>query len=266
MKLQDKVALVTGGARGIGLGISGCLAEEGASVVVADVEEAVSREAVESLRGRGGDSLALRIDVCDEGSVRRGVGETLERFGRIDILVNNAGVLGGMALGVPLTDLSVEHWDRAYEVNVRGTFLACREVAQHMKERRQGKILNVASRAGRDGRETLPHYGSTKAAVINFTMALAKEMAPYFVNVNAVCPGLIWTSMWNDLGKLYAEKFPEFRGMTPRRVFEEFVSRQPLKREQTPEDIGRAAVFLVSADARNVTGQSLLVDGGSVMF
>ena len=264
MKLQDKVALVTGGGRGIGLGICRCLAEEGASVVVADVEE--TEEAAESLKGLDGDSLALRMDVRDEESVRRGVEETLDRFGRIDILVNNAGVLGGMVLGVPLNDLSAEHWDRAYEVNVRGTFLACREVVPHMKERRQGKILNVASRAGRDGREALPHYGSTKAAVINFTMALAKEMAPYFVNVNAVCPGVIWTPMWDDLGRLYAEKFPEFQGMSPRQVFDEFVRRQPLQREQTPEDIGRAAVFLVSEDARNLTGQALLVDGGSVMF
>ncbi len=150
MKLQDKVALVTGGGRGIGLGICRCLAEEGASVVVADVEE--TEEAAESLKGLDGDSLALRMDVRDEESVRRAVEETLDQFGRIDILVNNAGVLGGMVLGVPLNDLSAEHWDRAYEVNVRGTFLACREVVPHMKERRQGKILNVASRAGRDGR------------------------------------------------------------------------------------------------------------------
>ncbi|MBI2881177.1 MAG: SDR family oxidoreductase [Candidatus Tectomicrobia bacterium] len=257
---------MTGGSRGIGLGISRCLAEEGASVAVADVDGAGSEEAAASLRQSGADSLAVRMDVRKEESVRQGVGETLDRCGCIDILVNNAGALGGMALGVPLTDISVEHWDRAYEVNVRGTFLTCREVVPHMKERRQGKILNVSSRAGRDGRETLPHYGGAKAAVINFTMALAKEMAPYFVNVNAVCPGLVWTPMWSDLGRLYAEKFPQFRGMSPRQVFEEFVRRQPLQREQTPEDIGRAAVFLVSEDARNITGQALLVDGGSVMY
>jgi NAD(P)-dependent dehydrogenase (short-subunit alcohol dehydrogenase family) len=233
---------------------------------VADVDEAASQEAAESLEGVGEDALALMMDVRKEESVREGVAEVLELFGRIDVLVNNAGVLGGMVLGVPLTDLTAEHWDRAYEVNLRGTFLVCREVVPHMKERREGKILNVSSRAGRDGRETLPHYGSSKAAVINFTMALAKEMAPYFVNVNAVCPGLLWTPMWDELGRLYAEKFPEFHGMSPREVFEEFVGRQPLKREQTPEDIGRAAVFLVSEDAQNITGQALLVDGGAVMF
>jgi NAD(P)-dependent dehydrogenase (short-subunit alcohol dehydrogenase family) len=206
------------------------------------------------------------MDVRDEASVRQGVSRAQERFGRVDILVNNAGVLGGMDLGVPLTDLTVDHWDRAYEVNVRGTFLVCREIIAHMKEQRQGKILNISSRAGRDGRQTLPHYGSSKAAVINFTMALAREMAPYFVNVNAICPGLLWTPMWNDLGRLYAEKFPEFEGMSPREVFDEFVRRQPLQREQTPEDIGRSAVFLVSEDARNITGQAILVDGGSVMY
>ena len=266
LRLRDQVALVTGGGRGIGLGISRCLAEEGASVAVADVDGAASREAVALLQGMAGDPLALVMDVRDEASIERGVGKTLERYGRIDILVNNAGVLGGMVLGAPLTDLSIEHWDRAYEVNVRGTFLVCREVAPHMKERRQGKILNIASRAGRDGRETLPHYGSAKAAVINFTMALAKELAPAFVNVNAVCPGLVWTPMWDELGRLYAAKFAEFAGMSPRQVFDEFVARQPLKREQTPEDIGRAAVFLVSEDARNITGQALLVDGGFVMY
>ena len=266
MRLEDKVALVTGGSRGVGLGICTCLAEEGASVIVADVDAEAADEAANALSKQENKPLALLMDVRDESSVREGVRKTLEHFGRIDILVNNAGVLGGRVLGVPLTDLSVEDWDRAYEVNTRGTFLVCREVAPHMKERRSGSILNVSSRAGRDGRETLPHYGSAKAAVINFTMALAKEMAPYFVTVNAVCPGLLWTPMWNDLGKLYAEKFPEFRGMTPRQVFDEFVNRQPLRREQTTEDIGRAAVFLVSGDARNITGQALLVDGGSVMY
>ncbi len=266
MKLEGKVALVTGGSRGIGLGICKCLAEEGASVIVADVDDAATHVAVDSLEGVGEDALALRMDVREEESVGQGIRQVLELFGRIDVLVNNAGVLGGLVLGVPLTDLSVEHWDRAYEVNVRGTFLVCREVVPHMKERREGKILNVSSRAGRDGRETLPHYGSSKAAIINFTMALAKELAPYYINVNAVCPGLLWTPMWDDLGRLYAEKFPEFHGMSPREVFDVFVSRQPLKREQTPEDIGRAAVFLVSKDAQNITGQSLLVDGGAIMF
>lgn len=266
MKLQGKVVLVTGGSRGIGLGICTCLAEEGASVIVADIDDEAARETAEGLNQYKGNSLALMMDVRDESSVSEGVEKSLKHYGQVDILINNAGVLGGLVLGVPLTDLSVENWDRAYEVNVRGTFLVCKELTPHMKDRGSGSILNISSRAGRDGRETLPHYGSAKAAVINFTMALAKEMGPYLVTVNALCPGLLWTPMWEKLGKLYSEKFSEYKGMTPRQVFDEFVKQQPIKREQTPQDIGRAAVFLVSEDAKNITGQTILVDGGSVML
>ncbi len=266
MKLQNKVVLVTGGSRGVGLGICTCLAEEGASVIVADIDAETSRETAEGLSRYEGTHLSLIMDVRKESSVSKGVEKALEKYGRVDILINNAGVLGGLVLGLPLTDLSVENWDQAYEVNMRGTFLVCKALTPHMKGRGSGSILNVSSRAGRDGRETLPHYGSAKAAVINFTMSLAKEMAPYLVTVNALCPGLIWTPMWEKLGKLYSEKFSEYKGMTPRQVFDEFVNQQPIKREQTPEDIGRAAVFLISEDAKNITGQTILVDGGSVMF
>jgi NAD(P)-dependent dehydrogenase (short-subunit alcohol dehydrogenase family) len=264
--LKEKVALVTGGARGIGFGISRCLAAEGGSVVVADMDEPGAQEGARALRSQGAEALGLHLDVREETSVEEAIRAALAHYRRLDILVNNAGVLGGSVLGAPLTDLSVKEWDQAYEVNVRGTFLVCRALLPHLKARRQGKIINISSRAGRNGRETLPHYGSTKAAIINFTMALAKEMAPYNVNVNAVCPGLIWSPMWEELGRLYAEKFEEFEGMTPRQVFDHFVSRQPLRREQTPEDVGWAVVFLASEDARNITGQSLLVDGGAVMF
>jgi NAD(P)-dependent dehydrogenase (short-subunit alcohol dehydrogenase family) len=135
-----------------------------------------------------------------------------------------------------------------------------------MKKARYGKILNLASIAGREGRPSLPHYSATKAAIINYTQALARELATDNINVNAICPGLLWTPMWEQVGNRYARNDPQYAAMEPRAVFEKMIAaRIPLGREQTPEDIGDAAVFLCSDEARNVTGQALDVDGGFFM-
>lgn len=269
MKLKDRVAIVTGGAIGIGRGVVLSMAEEGANAVVADIDFPGAQETARQAEALGPEAMALKVDVTSDEDVRRMVHETLKRFGKIDILVNNAGVVGGknLKLGMPLWDLTEEDWELAFQVNMKGAFLVTRAVLPHMMERRYGKIINMSSRAGRDGRESIPNYSTTKAALINFTQALAKEGAPHNINVNAICPGMIFTPIWESLAALYQAKYPHLKGMSPREVFDHFLqATTPLKREQTPEDIGRAAVFLASEDARNITGQALLVDGGAVMF
>ncbi|MFQ5895294.1 MAG: SDR family NAD(P)-dependent oxidoreductase [Nitrospinota bacterium] len=268
MRLAGKVAIVTGAARGIGEGIARCLAEEGARVVLSDLRGEEVQRAAETLAREGFEVLALAADVADEGQVRALVQGAIGAFGRADILVNNAGVVGapGFKLGMPLTDVTEEDFDLTYAVNVKGVFLPTRAVLPHMKAQRWGRIINISSRAGRSGRETLPHYSAAKAAVILFTQAVAKEAGPWGVTVNAICPGLVWTPMWELLAGLYQKKLPHLSDLSLRGVFDHFVSLTPLQREQTPWDIGRAAAFLASEDARTITGQALLVDSGAVMF
>ena len=135
-----------------------------------------------------------------------------------------------------------------------------------MKEQRSGKMVNIASIAGREGRPSLPHYSASKAAVINYTQSLAAELAPFNVNVNAVCPGLLWTPMWEQVGVRYAKRDPRLEDLSAREVFDQMVDEIiPLGREQTPEDIGNCVAFLVSDDAENITGQAVNVDGGAFL-
>ena len=269
MKLEGKTALVTGGGGGIGRGIALCLAEEGADVAVVDIDlpaaEAVAKEA-SRLRHR---CVAMKVDVSEPDEVRRMVEDVIREFGKIDILVNNAGV--GAApdweVGAPLR---VDDWDYVYQVNLRAYYLAWEAVSSHMMERRSGKIINVASVAGRVGggpSEMMWAYRVTKAAVINLSQSMAVLMGPHNVNVNCICPGLIWTKLWETKMATGMKKaMPIFAEMETRQIFETVVAMTtPLAREQTPEDIGRAVAFLVSDDAKNITGQALNVDGGSTL-
>ncbi|OGL58659.1 MAG: hypothetical protein A3J27_05870 [Candidatus Tectomicrobia bacterium RIFCSPLOWO2_12_FULL_69_37] len=266
--LEGRVALVTGAGGSIGRGIARCLAEEGMALALADVSLAGAEAAAAEAEGRGGRAIALGLDVARADQCRSAVGETRARLGGLHAVVNNAGVIGGpdLKLGLPLSDLTEEDWDAAYEVNVKGVFLLCQAALPHLQAQRWGRIVNISSRAGRHGTPAIPHYSASKAAVIIFTQALAREAAPHGVTVNAVCPGLIWSPMWERLARLYEAKLPGLEGKSPREVFDHFVAQTPLRREQTPEDIGRAVAFLASEDARTITGQALLVDSGAVMY
>jgi NAD(P)-dependent dehydrogenase (short-subunit alcohol dehydrogenase family) len=192
------------------------------------------------------------------------VGSARSTFGRLDILVNNAGVASRP--GMPFTNNTEADWDHVFAVNVKSIFLLTKALAPHFMERRQGRIINIASIAGPIAAVTMPPYSVSKMGVITFTRILAKELAPYNVTVNAICPGVLWTDFWQGLAAHIAETNPAFKGMTPRQVFDKRVKDLiPMGREQTPEDIGWAAVFLASDQARNITGQALNVDGGTVM-
>ena len=265
MDITDKVALVTGGGRGIGRGIALVMARNGADVAVVDLNlddaESVSAE----IAALGRAAVAVKADVADQACVNSMVDAILERFGRIDILVNNAGVIA--APGWESRELpSDEDWDLIMSINVRGVARVTETVAPHMMKQRYGKIVNIASIAGRLGSRTSSPYSASKSAVISMTQTAAVELADYNINVNAICPGLLWTPMWRRIAARYEKIHEQDRGLSEREVFDRYVAeRIPLGREQTPEDIGNAATFLASDSASNITGQALNVSGGSHM-
>ena len=264
MDVSGKIALVTGGGRGIGRGISLVLAKNGADVAVADVDLANAEAVAQEVSGVGRRSLAVSVDVTDQATVESMVSQLVDHFGRIDILVNNAGVIGA-AGWEDREKPNDEDWDLIFDVNVKGIARVTDAVAPHMKERRYGKIVNIASIAGRRGSDRNPPYNVSKAGVISLTQGQALELAPHNINVNAICPGLLWTPMWERITARSAMT-PNPEGKTQRQLFEEYVeSSTPLGREQTPEDIGNLAAFLASDFSQNITGQAINVSGGSHM-
>ena len=216
------------------------------------------------MKALGRKVVAMKTDVTSAADVKAMVDRTRDALGRIDILVNNAGAASPP--GMPFTNNTDEDWDRAFAVNTKSVFLTCKSIAPYFIERKAGRIINIASIAGPISALTMPPYSVAKMGVITLTRIIAKELAAHGVTVNAICPGVLWTDFWQKLAAHIAETNPAFKGMTPRQVFDKRVSDIiPMKREQTPEDIGGAAVFLASDEARNITGQALNVDGGVVM-
>jgi NAD(P)-dependent dehydrogenase (short-subunit alcohol dehydrogenase family) len=265
MDVTGKIAIVTGGGRGIGRGIVLALAGNGADVVVADIVEDDAKDLAGEIEAMGRRALACVVDVTDQASVDRMVDGTIDRFGRIDILVNNAGIIAAPGWEQRETS-SEEDWDRIYDVNVKGMARATNAVAARMRENRYGKIINISSVAGRQGNPFNTPYGISKAGTISLTQASALELAPYNINVNAICPGLLWTPMWERISYRHSIAPENTEGLTPRQVFDATVKqRTPLQREQTPEDIGYLAAFLASDYAGNITGQTINVSGGSHM-
>ena len=204
----------------------------------------------------------METDVAAKKDVERMVKQSVENFGQVDILVNNAGA-GSLGLIVNQTE---EDWERPIQVNLKGTFLCSQAAAKEMIPRKQGRIINISSVSGKSGEEFIGPYCASKFGVIGLTQTLAKELARYSINVNAVCPGYIWTPMWAEMAKWFKESFPALEGKSPQEIFENRVkSVTPLRRPQTAEDIANLVAFLVSEEARNITGQAINVDGGAVM-
>ena len=249
MRLKDRVAIVTGGSTGIGLAISRRLAEEGAGVVIADIKGA--SKAAASLAGANRQVVALETDVSSEDGVARLVEGTLDRLGRIDILVNNAAVSATLAL-TPFEKLTVAEWRHVLEVNTIGTFQCCRAVAPHMRSRKSGRIINIASGTAFKGAPFLLHYVASKGAVISMTRSLARELGTDNVTVNAVSPG--YTLSEGNLGN------PDFLAAHRQAA----IAGRVLPRDAYPEDLVGAVAFIASDDAAFMSGQILAVDGGSV--
>lgn len=247
--LEGRVALITGAASGIGRGIADVLNRYGARLVLTDLDEDRARAVAGEL-----GATALRHDVTSWTSCQAVVDHTLGSHGHIDILVNNAGV----SRSVPFHELDEAEWDRVLGVNVKGVFLTTRAVVPHMMERRRGSIISISSMVGKEAIPLFVHYSASKFAVIGLTQGLAKEMAPYDVRVNAVCPGVVRTPLWEPL----LEQLSATKGITRDQAWQEFVDGIPLGRPQEPEDIGEAVAFLASERARNMTGQGINVTGG----
>jgi NAD(P)-dependent dehydrogenase (short-subunit alcohol dehydrogenase family) len=254
MQLKGKVALITGAGRGIGRGIALALAREGATVVVSDVHRLLAEDVAHAVEEAGREALAVTLDVSKSDEVTDQVHHVLRTCGQIDVLVNNAGILK-LAQVVDMTEAD---WDAVLSVNLKGAFLCCRAVAPHMIARRSGKIVNISSGAGKRGSAGKAHYVVSKFGLIGLTQCLAAELAPYNVNVNAVCPGIVDTYIWRELLTPY---YAALEGLPADEAFDRIVSRIPLGRPQTPEDIGNLVVFLASEKSRNITGQAISVTG-----
>lgn len=257
LRLEDRVAIVTGAGRGIGRGIAQALAREGARVVIADIAYRDATHVAADLRKESRGALAVKVDVTKIADVHKMVERTLARFGCIDILVNNAGII---RVGT-VVEMSEQDWDAVLAVNLKGTFLCCQAVAPHMMARRSGKIINISSTAGRRGLPGKAHYHASKFGVIGFTQSLALELAPYNINVNCICPGVVTTAMHTQVLTPFAARR---QGISEEDAYQRVIDSIPLRRPQTPDDIGNLTAFLASEDARNITGQSINVSGGSV--
>jgi len=251
MRLADKVAIITGGAEGIGRAYALGFAKEGAKVVIADVNQTAAEVLVGELVKDGYEALAIKTDVSKVKDVGEMVRRTLERFGRIDILVNNAAKFQrNPAARATIWELDPAEWESVIAVNLTGVFLCCRAVLPHMIEQQRGKIINIASSLAFLGESRFAHYSASKGGVVSFTRALAREVGRYNINVNTLCPGYTLSG-------------------DPRSITEEMRQREVpariLRRSEWPEDLVGTAVYLASADSDFVTGQAIVVDGGHVL-
>jgi NAD(P)-dependent dehydrogenase (short-subunit alcohol dehydrogenase family) len=250
-RLDNRVALLTGGAKGIGVHYAKKLAGEGARLMIADISDARDL-AAEIARQHGANSVASSVtDVSDEGAVKNLVAQTVERFGKIDILVNNAALFAPLAEQKVL-DIDVALWDRVMAINVRGVFLMTKHVAPHMIAQKYGKIINISSGTVARGIPNFSHYVTSKGAVTAFTRSISRELGEHNICVNSLAPGFTLSDsvMHENPNHLAHSQQPS-------------IVRRAIKRDEYPEDLLGALVFLASADSDFITGQTIAVDGGA---
>lgn len=248
-RVKDRIAIVTGAAQGIGAIYAKALAAEGAAVVVSDILDGTS--VVEAIEAAGGRALFIKADVSDEGSVNALVDRTVATFGKIDILVSNAAVYASLKMK-PFTDIEVSEWDKVMAVNVRGAFLCARAVAPVMKSNGYGRIVNIASGTVFKGTPNFLHYVTSKGAIVAMSRALARELGGYGICVNTLAPGLVLSE------QVLANK--EMRDALTAPV----LASRAIKRDQHADDLIGPLLFLTSGDCAFMTGQAVVVDGGSV--
>ena len=247
-RLEQRTAIVTGAAQGIGRAIARGFAREGASVVIADVNQESARTVKNEIEAGGGKALAIRTDVSDESSVQAMAKESLAEFGRVDILVNNAGIFPTSSV----EEMSEEDWDRVIGTNLVGAFLCAKAVVPKFLEQGSGRIISLTSGRAFQGAKNGAHYAASKAGIIGFSKSLALELAPHGSTVNVICPGITDTA--------------QPRGHQTEEEMYAQGQRIPLGRIGQPEDLVGPAVFLASGAAAFVTGQTILVNGGSIMW
>jgi NAD(P)-dependent dehydrogenase (short-subunit alcohol dehydrogenase family) len=253
MRLENKVAIITGSARGMGRVFARRFAQEGAKLTVCDVHDCapVARE----IEDGGGEALALKVDVTSEKDTAEMAQKTAERFGRIDILVNNAAIIGAIEVKdfvKPVEELVAADWDRILAVNVKGVFLCCKAVMPYMKKQGGGKIVNIASTTAFTGLPEFLHYSTSKGGVVTMTRGLATALGDFNINVNAVAPGLIMTEA--------------MQAAIPREEAREVVAGQLIKKPIQPEDIAGAVLFLASDEADMITGEIVAINAGEYLL
>ena len=246
--LTNKVAIVTGARRGMGRTHALALAEQGAKVAVTDLDEGQCAIVVDEIKAKGGDAMCFKMDVSNKEEIDKVFDEVIDKWGRLDILVNNAGIYESK----PALEITEEEWDKTLDINLKGYFLCAQRAAKEMAKNKWGRIVNITSIASGQvgvGVEAGTHYTASKGGIIGMTEALAIELAPLGVNVNAIGPGIIDTPMVSDAG-------------IPQEQLDAMLERLPLKRIGKPEEISAAVVFLSSDEASYITGATLFVDGG----
>jgi 3-oxoacyl-[acyl-carrier protein] reductase len=251
-RLEGRVAVVTGGGHGIGKAYARGLAGEGAAVVIAELDGGAASAVAGSLAQEGFKAVAIETDVAQWESVAAMVRRAIERFGRIDVLVNNAAIFATVPMSrAPFDQIDPSEWDRMMSVNLRGTWFACRAVVPHMKTQRYGKIVNISSGTALKGSASRIHYVTSKAGILGFTRTLAREVGEHGICVNCIAPG-----------STLSEEAPDADTLKMRNAA---ISDRALRRVQKPEDLVGAVLFFASSDSDFVTGQTLVVDGGSCM-
>ncbi|HWQ80304.1 MAG TPA: SDR family oxidoreductase [Anaerovoracaceae bacterium] len=249
--LSGKTAIVTGAGRGIGRGIASRLAEAGADVVAADLNEESAKATSEFINGNGWKSIPYKVDISSEQEINGMVEKAVSEYGRLDIIVNNAGI-GGINY---FMDTTSEEFDKFYSINLKGVYYGCKAAIPHMIKAGGGHIVNTSSLAGLMGPPMHALYSTIKYGILGMTRVIATECGQYNIKANALCPGFVNTEMWADnIVKMQAEE---------KAVWENVIKGIPLKRAQTPEDMANTVLFLCSDLSDNITGQAIVVDGGA---
>jgi len=258
LRFDGKVALVTGGSRGIGQAIAERFAAEGARVCLAANEDSVHATA-EAMRRAGATVLSLVVDVTRKEQVQAMYERVAHELGEVDISVQNAGVITVACL----EDMTEQEWDKVLAVNTKGVFLCCQEAAVRMRRGgKKGRLINTASGQARQGFIYTPHYAASKFGVLGITQSLAKELAPTGITVNAFCPGIITTDMWQYNDAAWGKLLGDYQ---PGELMAEWVANIPMGRAGSGEDVSGLVSFLASSDATYITGQTINVDGGLIM-
>jgi len=256
-RLKDKVAIITGGAQGIGRAYAMGMANEGAKLVIADMNLPAAEATARDIQAGGKEAIAIQTDVASPEETQVMAEKTVAHFGRIDILVNNAAILGKVKVSrVPFYELALEEWDRVMAVNLKGTLLCCRAVFPQMKLQEGAKIINVSSTGYFYGHSNYVHYVASKAGVLGLTRSLARELGDFNINVNCIVPG---ATMAEDPGDKAAVE------ARVKRITERTLPKRCIKRVEYPEDLVGTAIFLASSDSDFISGQAIVVDGGEVM-
>lgn len=257
MQLENKVAIVTGAAKGIGRAIALGYAQEGATVVIADIDEPAAQQVAAEIEQIGGRSKVVLFDVADTAASKKLVEQTAAEFGSLDILVNNAGI----GLIKKIWEYTAEEWDSLFAVNVKGLFFLSSEASKQMIAQKSGKMVNLASVSGRDVDPMAACYCATKAGVISITQSFAKALAPYGITVNAMAPGIVDTPYWKQVDRQYGE----ILGKKPGEFWEEISTLPLLGRPSVPSDMVGLAIFLAGPGSDYMTGQTIGIDGGIFM-